>query len=132
MLAVAGISAAALVGGKILHETLKKEPVHAVFPVAVEDTVKERFMMDGARELGLFQEFKQLHQRWGVAFTIGDDQELHVRAHDNAPGTFSLSAHVEFARTTIKHVLTEGNYTAGGKLLVAYLDDAGLRALQVP
>ena len=120
------ISAAALVGGKILHETFKMEPVHAVFPLDAEITVKERFARDGARDLGLFQEFKQARQRWGMAFKIGSEQELHVRAHDQGPGTFSLSAHLEFGRDTIKHVTAQGNYTDGGKLLAAYLEDTGL------
>ena len=128
VLALAGIAAAGAIGAKVLHETLKAEPVHAAFPLDVEDTVKHRLIADGGKLLGTFQEFKQIRQRWGIAMPIDAQRELHVRAHDRDAGSFSLSAHLEARRDSIAHITGSGDYDAGRRLLLAYLIATGLEA----
>jgi len=128
---MAGITAAAVIGGKILYETFKTEPVHAVFPIDAEDKIKQQFLEDRGHFLEPLQEFKQINQRWGVTFKLDREHELHVRAHNHGPDQISLSAHAEFSRDTIKHGLMEGDYQTGQKLLVAYLQQSGLSSFQI-
>jgi len=129
VLAGFGIVAGAAIVIKLAYETFKVEPVHVVFSKDHEDVIKARFASDGGRFNII--EFKQPDWRWGVAFKIPPEYELHVRAHEYVPGTFYLSAHFEHGRDSPKHLFGTGDYCKGKEMLQKYLDETNLSVYQL-